>query len=52
MVINEFFPVLISYFYESKGESTVEHYGSVEYIVVNGETLFNEIARFKLDSAN
>ena len=38
------FSILVSYFDELKGESVVEHYESIECIVVNAENLFQEIA--------
>ena len=39
------FSILLSYFDEVHGDSDVEHYESIECIVVNAETLFNEITR-------
>ena len=34
------FSILLSYFDELKGERVVEHYESIECIVVNAENLF------------
>lgn len=39
------FPNLVSYFDKAKGGSVVEHFQSIECIVSNAETLFNEIVR-------
>ena len=38
------FSILVSYFDKLKGESVVEHYESIECIVVNAKNLFQEIA--------
>ena len=38
------FSILVSYFDGLKGESVVEHYESIECIVVNVEKFFQEIA--------
>ena len=42
------FPILVSYFDEVKVDSVVEHFQSIECIVVNAKTLFKKIARLFL----
>ena len=39
------FSILISYFDEEKGECVVEHYDSIECVIVNAQTLFTEISK-------
>ena len=39
------FSILISFFDEVKGECVVEHYDSIECVIVNAQSLFTEIAK-------
>ena len=46
---NKVLTILVSYFSESQGECVVQHYASVELIVVNAQTVFETVTKLLND---